>query len=254
MKSVFLVLIFIFSSTGYGAKKVPDWYKKSPWDFQEFIDDWPQLGTAKSDADYDELLELQVTRTNAHCELGLRLRSSHFSVLFGQKGKGGIEEEELGFRFEELLTEQEIENHKKVMNRALNYSSKVTKVYKEHYERDRPSRVDPRVKPCAHIPEGKKSYPSSHTGKGYVGGCLMKLKLERLAESSIDSGSFDRAVDLYARAQFFEDYGIFMGDLRKIVGVHHPTDVEAGRNIGRAVCDYLWNEPEFQSKFMSIPL
>jgi hypothetical protein len=37
------------------------------------------------------------------------------------------------------------------------------------------------------------------------------------------------------------EYGEYLGELRIISGVHHPSDVNAGRSLGRAICDTLEN-------------
>ena len=43
----------------------------------------------------------------------------------------------------------------------------------------------------------------------------------------------------------FKSYAKRTGDLRWIVGVHHPSDVKAGQTLGQQICDRLLEESDF---------
>ena len=82
----------------------------------------------------------------------------------------------------------------------------------------------------------------------------MKKKFDDLAEKAANSGHFDQAIEYDSRGEFLYEYGVFMGELRKIVGVHHPTDVAAGQSLGKQVCEYVWAQPDWKEKFLAVPV
>ena len=48
------------------------------------------------------------------------------------------------------------------------------------------------------------------------------------------------------RATELKSYGEWIGELRVIAGVHHPSDVEAGRILATEACDELMKHADFR--------
>ena len=86
--------------------------------------------------------------------------------------------------------------------------------------------VPPRLAPK---PGGATSYPSSHATEGAVDACVLGLIFP------------DRAAQLTG-------YGRYVGDLRVISGVHHPSDVAAGPELAAAICGRLVQESDFNAE------
>jgi len=55
----------------------------------------------------------------------------------------------------------------------------------------------------------------------------------------------------YKKAEIIE-YGDFLGELRVTVGVHHPSDVDAGQKLGREICARILQEGDFQRELKKL--
>jgi acid phosphatase (class A) len=116
-----------------------------------------------------------------------------------------------------------------VLKRTVIDAGQSTYKAKEKYNRDRPFEItgDPICVPeDEQLLRGNAAYPSGHASLGYVWG-------EVLAELMPD-----RAAAARARAYEF-------GQSRVVCRVHHQSDVDAGRTVGRAVFERLHQDPEF---------
>ena len=98
---------------------------------------------------------------------------------------------------------------------------------KERWERPRPSKADPAVHPVV----GKQltgSYPSSHAVRAVVWAAIL--------------------ADLYPQqATALTALGQRIGDDRVVAGIHFPTDVAAGQQLGRALAAKLADNPAFKA-------
>lgn len=230
-----LLILLLILPTFMHAKSA-NWESLQPEDFRAVISDFPALGTPESDADYKQLLELQQSRNPEECQFGNYLKWPSYEAMFSQSKPDYLDDAQLPIQFSVLLDEAEVEKTRGLMKKVLKISTRITKYYKDLYQRERPSRVEKKLEPCVEVPPGATSYPSSHTAKGAVVGCL-------LAKKFAHQGQTKRAEEILA-------YGEYMGDLRIIVGVHHPTDVTAGRAIGYALCEKLMEDADFEKKLL----
>jgi len=98
---------------------------------------------------------------------------------------------------------------------------------KKIWNRPRPPLQDARIKPGVELPDSG-SYPSGHSTLGTVFAAV----LEELAP------------DLKAQ---IEARGIEIGDDRMAMGVHFPSDVEAGRTLGHLLAARFLASPAFQT-------
>ena len=47
-------------------------------------------------------------------------------------------------------------------------------------------------------------------------------------------------------------YGKYLGDIRFIVGVHHPSDVAAGQKLGQDICKRLLRNADFKEEIEAL--
>lgn len=178
----------------------------------------PAPGTPESDRDFAELLKLQAERKPEQCAIAAAQAIPDFESLFGASG---------------ILSKAESDAVAPFVNSASKLLSKISGYHKKKFARPRPFSVDPRVKPCIEKPSGATSYPSTHAGAGVLDACV----LGRLFP---------------ARANILASHGLETGELRVVAGVHHPTDVAAGRTLGAQVCERLLKEDAFLAELASV--
>lgn len=178
----------------------------------------PAPGSADFVADFSTLLRLQSSRTPEQCALAKKMRIPDFRSLYGSSG---------------LLTPEETAAVQPFVDEVSRKASKVTGVFKNEYSRPRPYDEDARVQPCADKPGGAKSYPSGHAVSGAVDACVLAKVFP------------DRAAKL-------AEYGAFVGELRVISGVHHPSDVAASRDLAAQICARLDSESDFNAEVAAL--
>ena len=100
---------------------------------------------------------------------------------------------------------------------------------KDTWNRPRPYTVSTAVEPVGEKPSGS-SYPSTSSVVGY----LTAIMLANMVP--------EKSAALYARGREF-------GYNRVILGVHFPTDIEAGRLAGTVVAAALWENAAFVTEF-----
>lgn len=206
------VLVFLMFSSSFARA---DWSKTSSMDFE--MDAPPAAGSVEERQDYEVLFEKQKLRSENECALAGRQEHAEFEAFY---------------RETTLLSPVERQNLVPLMNRVVKFTDRVSDYFKGTYKRQRPYDVDSRLQPCVKKPGGRKSYPSSHASIAWTTACL-------LAQAYPE------------RAQELKEYGIYLGDLRVVVGVHHPSDVRAGRALGDQICRLIWSDPDFQADLKS---
>lgn len=102
---------------------------------------------------------------------------------------------------------------------------------KNHWRRARPYESDRAL--LLGAPEGSPSYPSGHSAHGIV----MSLLLAELFPEHQDA---------------IHEHGCMIGWDRIVLGKHYPTDVFAGRVLGRAIVRGLMANPEFRQDFADV--
>ncbi len=116
-----------------------------------------------------------------------------------------------------------------LLNNAAEDAEAISGPAKAHWHRRRPPYQDQSIHPVVPVP-ANASYPSGHAMRG----ALWATLLAKLAP--------DRESALIAR-------GEQIGDDRVLAGVHFPTDVLAGRELGRAVAKHLFANRAFHADF-----
>jgi acid phosphatase (class A) len=118
-------------------------------------------------------------------------------------------------------TEALFENVKKSASLAID-------IPKDHFRRLRPYQMDPALSLKA--PEKSFSYPSGHSARG----TLYSLVFAELFPE---------------KREAIQQIGMEIGWDRVLIGKHFPTDVFAGRVLGRAIMRELRTNPDFQRDF-----
>lgn len=174
----------------------------------------PEKGSETYKQDFSQLKKYQESRGEKECNLAAQQEHPTFFAFFGNS---------------ELLSDDERKASKDLVTKVMKLTERIAGYHKDKFRRPRPYDVDSSLEPCAKKPGGAKSYPSSHAASAAAAACVLGNILQD-------------------RKQELSDWGDYLGELRVIVGVHHPSDVNAGRSLGRAVCDYLENLTEFQKE------
>jgi acid phosphatase (class A) len=186
-----------------------DWTEIKPQDFS--VEAPPAVGTRIDHQDYLQLLEYQENRTEEQCKLAKQQWIPYFEALF---------------QFSGAVTKDEATLAKPIINQVMKLTEKVTDHYKKLYAKERPYDRFPEVQPCIKKVSGKTSYPSSHAALGTTAACVL-------------------AEIFPAKKGALLEHGWDIGELRVIAGVHHPSDVEAGREVGKEICDSLKKQKDF---------
>ena len=174
----------------------------------------PAPGSPGDQQDFATLFSLQDSRTPEQCSLAASMPVPDFRSLYGPSG---------------ILTDSEIAAVQPFLNQVSNKVSSVAGVFKKEYARPRPYNENTQLKPCAAKPGGATSYPSGHATEGAVDACV-------LGQIFPD------------RAQKLTDWGQYVGELRVIAGVHHPTDVAAGQALAASICSWLLEQGDFNAE------
>ncbi len=208
-----LLLLLLAPSFLFAAPVSEGWRGIPSEEFK--VGAFPEEGSAAFDKDFEILLESQETRTQEQCRQAQRMKWPHFSVLFKS----------------EILDVAEMELVTPLMNKVKSFTERVTVYHKNNFQRPRPYDANKKVKPCVQKPPGNssKSYPSSHASISSAISCVLVEIFP------------DKEKDLKV-------FGKELGDLRFVVGVHHPSDVKAGQKLGQEICDRLMSEPDFKEE------
>jgi len=170
----------------------------------------PQAGSALFESDFKTLHEWQGTRTDDECNLAQKDINYDFRNIFPK-------------------LKSFYDNLPEVNRQFLDSVGAETwlsiKIAQEKYNRRRPYMTDPTLLPCIDKPSKKSmSYPSGHATLARVYALLLtELMPGRRSE-------FLTRADNYGRN-------------RIVGGIHHPTDIEAGRRFANALfARYMQNK------------
>ncbi len=182
-----------------------------PSAIRQMLGPYPALGSVGSQNDFDALLEYQRTRTEAECAEASHEEDANLLSLFaGPKGP---------------LTKKEA---KRLHPRFLTvYGEAGANIYlaKRIYKRPRPYIANPEIQPCIDR-ESSYAYPSGHTA-------LSRMFARLLSRIYPE------------RANAFMERANEVANNRILGGVHHPTDIYAGKKLGDALANEV-NERELR--------
>jgi len=172
----------------------------------------PTPGSIAYDEDFIELHQYQDHRTPLDCsaaesEVKLNLRNG-----FGP---------DTG-----VLTDEEVEQSKLLAIRVETKIAPLVTFYKLKYRRARPFVTDRTLTPCIDLPSSYDwSYPSGHAAIGYALSLALAKKYPEKRDAILAQG-------------------LKIGENRLIGGVHHPSDVAAGRELAKQIMSDRFMTPE----------
>lgn len=162
----------------------------------------PATGSALFDSDFKTLHEEQDTRTEGECEAAARDAKYGFDEMFPSLKEFYRKLPEVNRQFIDSVGD---ETHLAV------------KLMKKKYGRARPYITDNTLEPCVQRPKkGSLAYPSGHATYSRVYALLLTELMPK------------RRSEFLTRAEI-------VGRSRIVAGVHHPTDIEAGRRFANAL-------------------
>lgn len=193
-----------------------DWASIASTDFS--LDPPPAKGSKSFEEDFAVLLEYQNNRSQADCELSQSQQHPDFDSLYGSS---------------RIMSATEMQVVQPFVDRTMNLMERISGYFKNKYKRPRPYSTDHRISPCVEPPTGAKSYPSSHAAMATIGACVLKEVFPN-------------------KASELKKYANYLAELRVIVGVHHPSDILAGKELANALCERLIGDDEFQGELKAL--
>lgn len=202
---VFSLLVFMNFSAVAAADDIRIF---TPDTIKEMLGPHPAKGSAEERREFEILADYQRTRTEEQCKLAASEESANLVTLFANEG-GPLSRTEariLSVRFLQA------------------YASAGINIYlaKSLYERPRPYDANPELTPCIDK-ESSSAYPSGHTA------------LARMFARLLSRMYPEREAALMKRA---DD----VAKNRVIGGVHHPSDIVAGKKLGDAMATEVDDE------------
>jgi acid phosphatase (class A) len=178
----------------------------------------PTPRSAQDESDHQELLRLQASRTAADCERANSEADIGLEGWFGSP-RGPLTAAEIG-RWSDFFD--------KIQADAKYFSSKA----KKQWKRPRPYVSFSDIHPCLPL-ESSAAYPSGH--------------------STVARAFADVLVTIFpARKAELLARGDQIADDRALGGVHHPSDVEAGKRLGDAVAEALSRDARFRQDLKAV--
>lgn len=172
---------------------------------RKMLGDYPAPGTAAHAADFDTLFMWQNSRTQAECDEAAAEKTPTLKSMFaGDHGP---------------LTEREARKlHLSFVEAYINAGVNIH-FAKETFDRPRPFASNSDIQPCIPLATSD-AYPSGHTA-------IARLFARLLS-------------DIYPeRTQAFMDRADEVAMNRIIGGVHHPSDIVAGKKLGDAIYEMM---------------
>ncbi len=207
-----LVVLTFLAAVARGEKL--HFLSKTAVDTVKWLPAPPARDSEEAKAELDLVVALQAKRTTAQekrCCAEDKLGMAAYQSVFG-----------------EWFTVEKLPKVDTLLKKAGKDAGYFLETAKTHFERPRPFVVDDRVRP---IVEKEKTcaYPSGHATRGI----LFARILAKIAPDS--------------RAELMER-GREIGWDRVIAGVHRPSDIAAGRIVGVAVANAMFDSKEFQQE------
>lgn len=217
--SVLATLIFAAILCGFTWQLHDPFYlSKDAIDVSTELPPPPAHGSAVDQADLAKVRGYQRTRTAKDCErAGYEVEVS-LEHLFGPKYGP--------------LTQAEVQKLSVFVDKARNDTDWFVQLVKKKWNRPRPFLADSTLSPCAKR-EVTNAYPSGHAA------------ISRVMADVLSKWDPSREAQFRARAErIAED--------RILAGVHHPTDIAAGKKMGDDIFAKLMANPAFQKDLQSL--
>lgn len=212
MVKIFLFAVVVASQLSY-ARTEPDSLVRvlSKDEIREIIADYPKAGSKDYLNDFAVLLKYQATRSKADCDIAQSFVDIGLKSLFASHNGPLSEAEAKKLSFTLLRHMGEV---------GINILRA-----KGMYDRPRPYDANPLIRPCIEE-ESSTAYPSGHA----VFSRVMAMVLSKIYPE---------------RAQAFMKRADLVAESRVLGGVHHPTDIEAGKKLADMMAEELVSSESF---------
>ena len=192
---------------------------QTPWTSTPFsIPNAPAPHDLIDQADRAALVAAQAERTTNQCAEISRMGLATYKGLFKNAGP---------------LTPAEFERAKEVLSPVSSILRGIALQLKFDYARLRPVASNFGIEPCHGAEIEGSSYPSAHVLAAYALGCVLKEIFP-------------------AKAERFDAYAERVGQLQIQAGVNYPSDVKAGAELGRLICERLKADPHYASQLRAV--
>ncbi len=176
----------------------------------------PASGSPAARRDLQGVLDVQAHRTPAEAAAA-RADEAHSVFRYADV-------------FGAAFTPQELPRTAALFARVVAYDKGEVKAVKAYWHHPRPALVSHAVHPLSQERPDDWSYPSGHSTLGYTEAVLLANMVP------------ERRAAIFARADLYAQHRIVMG-------VHYPSDVEAGRLAGTVLGGRLLADPAWQADF-----
>lgn len=185
---------------------------------EEILGPYPEVGSDLFQQDFEQLLYFQKTRTQEQCDAAALEVDSSMETFFGG-AKGPLSKEEV-LQVKQNLKWLTIKTGTKIF------------YYKYKFARPRPYVSNPEIKPCIEL-ESSKAYPSGHTTLARVYARVLAVIFP------------EREAQFLQRADEIA--------LNRIIGgVHHPSDIVAGKKLGDYIADDYLKDTDFREEMLEL--
>jgi acid phosphatase (class A) len=200
-----------------GETKPPQFIRPDSIDVVALLPDPPRAGSSEAQHELQEVLEVQASRS---AEESKRAKDEATFTPFAFANVLG-----------DWFTAENCPNTAKLFDVIETDSRYFSKLGKEHWNRPRPPAADAHVMPL--IDEKDFGYPSGHATRGIVYATVLAEIFPEQREKLMERGAE-------------------IGWDRVIAGVHYPSDVTAGRTLGKAIPRQLLANPQFVEQLNAI--
>ncbi|HEV2970977.1 MAG TPA: phosphatase PAP2 family protein [Pirellulales bacterium] len=213
-----LATVLIAACAVIARADTPTYLRPAAIDPLKLLPGPPSAHSAEAREELDLMLMIQEKRTPAEvdrCASEVKLKVEAFKSVMGP-----------------WFTSKNLPRLAKLFAALEKDSKQLSDAVKAHYRRPRPEHEDDHI----HVPiddETTFAYPSGHSTRG----TLYALILVELAPDHRDA---------------LLDRGREIGWDRVIAGLHHPSDIYAGRVLGQAIAQSLLADPKFQPELAAI--
>jgi hypothetical protein len=197
------------------APPIPAIMAPDNFDFKELLGAPPADGSEQQKAESEKMLVLQSHRSPEEMARCVKEVTAN-AFTFGQDIVG-----------REFIA-KDFPQTRALLSDSSRQVGPVITAAKLRWNRPRPYKTDPRIKPCVRF-EKSTSYPSGHA----AGSTVWSLILAELYPDHRDA--------ILARGKEF-------GVDRTLGGVHYPSDVAAGQKLGAEMFRRLMSEPQFKAE------
>jgi acid phosphatase (class A) len=174
----------------------------------------PSVGSDEYKAEIEEMLAIQATRTEAQIK---QFRSQE------TLGLGAFKD-----IMPELASPDDLPKLKKLYKAMKDATTVPVDTGKDYFKRLRPFREDNRIEPLG-ARDQEYAYPSGHATRGYLYARIL---------AQIDPDKKDALMER----------GRQIGWNRVMGGMHHPSDIAAGRTLGQAIARTLLRDADFKAQ------